>query len=210
MKTTESQSKDQKKELLLHESILLNRWRNGDSEAFDILIGENLAVVQRLALRMMKDETLANDVVADVMLRAFRSAKNFSGASMFKTWLHRIVVNCALDAKRARRINYVSLDEIHSNEESSHIQLQLAEGGPTALDRVLADEQLKWLKHSVEKLDAPERRLILLVEDGRGYRDIANKESIPIGTVKSRLYRARDTMKRDMRRQELLAPQKAS
>lgn len=189
--------------LLAHEAILLDRWRKGDEDAFNTLIHENLTVAERLALKLTKDPNAAEDVVSETLVRAFRSAAKFHGDAQFKTWLHRIVVNCVLDLKRRKSFPLISLDELYAEEDGSCVHMQLAYDGPNALDLLLETEQFDAVRRSIDKLVEEQKNLVLLFhKNGLGYERIATQVHAPIGTVKSRLHRARQTIKDHIERED--------
>src|SRR5436305_12196318 len=116
-----------KAEILCHEAVLLQRWSQGDSGAFNQLIEENLPAAQRLATKLTKDPDLAEDVISEMLIRVYRSAARFRGGAQFSTWLHRIIVNCVLDAKRKKSFQMVSLEEDHPEEDGSLVHVQIAD-----------------------------------------------------------------------------------
>ena len=197
--------------IMTHEAVLLDRWRKGDEDAFNKLIQENLPIAERLALKLTKDPNVAEDVVSESLIRAYRSAAKFHGGAQFKTWLHRIVVNCVLDVKRRHLLQTVSLDELHAEEDGSRVQMQLADGGLDALDRLMESEQLDAVQRSIERLGEDQKDLVFLFhQKGIGYQGIAEELHAPIGTVKSRLHRARQTIKEQIEREERHAKYRAS
>ena len=181
----------------------MRRWGEGDIDAFNELIGNNLDSAQRLALRLTHDKDIADDVVSEALLRVHRAASSFRGGAQFKTWLHRIVVNCALDAKRKRSIQFVPLDSEREEEDGSKVRLQCADHGPSPLDLVLRAEYFDEIEEDIREMDDEHRTLVLLYnKDELGYAAISHEMEIPIGTVKSRLHRARQTLKDRLDRTE--------
>jgi RNA polymerase sigma-70 factor, ECF subfamily len=183
--------------VIQQEAVLLDRWNKGDESALDDLLRDNLAMAERLALRLSKDCEAAEDIVSESLIRVHKAAATFNGRAQFKTWLYRIVVNCALDFKRRRRLKTTSLDSMREEENGSKVQMQLADPGPSPLDRVILDELYRNLDLSIARLEPENRELVLLFHrDDLPYADIAEKLHIPVGTVKSRLHRARQFLRR--------------
>ena len=188
---------------MAHEAVLLDRWKRGDEDAFNTLIHENLPIAERLALKLTKDPNVAEDVISETLIRAFRSASRFEGGAQFKTWLHRIVVNCVLDVKRRKSLPSVSLDELHAEEDGSRVQMQLADHSLDPLGELLEAEQFDVVKRSIDALAEDQKNLVFLFHKrGLGYQDIAEEVHAPIGTVKSRLHRAREAIKDQIDREE--------
>jgi RNA polymerase sigma-70 factor (ECF subfamily) len=166
------------------------RARNGDHAAFRLLVERHQGRAFGLALRVLRDEEQARDVVQDAFLKAYGALERFEGRAAFSTWLHRIVVNLCLDRKRRER----SARRIESNEEA----LALAGADPEspetpdpglALERAELRDQLA---RAIAGLPEDSRRTLELREiDGLSYQEIAGVLGVPKGTVMSRLHYAR-------------------
>ncbi len=166
---------------------------DGDSVALNSLIGELTQPVYRFCLSMLADEALAEDAAQDVLIRICSSLAEFEGRSKFSTWVYRIASNRCLDLVRRKssRAEY-SLDalaEEHDGEEtlSSSVRSEGDFSGPLA-DKLLVEAALA-------KLDPQARSILVLREvSGMAYDEIGEALDIPAGTVKSRLFRAREDM----------------
>ncbi len=174
---------------------VVQRARSGDREAFRILVERYQGRAYGLALRVLRDEEQARDVVQDAFLKAYGSLDRFEGRSGFYTWLYRIVMNLCLDAKRRDR----SGQQVEWSEEVVHggaAEAALAaaedpqEPDPAAaLERSELREQLT---RAIEGLPEDARRIIELREiDDLSYQEIAECLGVPKGTVMSRLHYAR-------------------
>ncbi len=174
---------------------VVQRARSGDREAFRILVERYQGRAYGLALRVLRDEEQARDVVQDAFLKAYGSLDRFEGRSGFYTWLYRIVMNLCLDAKRRDR----SGQQVEWTEQVVHggaAEAALAaaddpqEPDPAAaLERSELREQLT---RAIEGLPEDARRIIELREiDDLSYQEIAECLGVPKGTVMSRLHYAR-------------------
>ncbi len=168
------------------------RARAGDHEAFRVLVERYQGRVYRLALRVMRDEEQARDVVQEAFLKAYGSLARFEGRSSFYTWLYRLAMNVCLDKKRRDRSDReVEWDE----ERAGELDLGAAGAGVGFADPVLQLERAQLrslLAGAVEDLPSDARRTFLLREvDGLSYAEIARSLRIPQGTVMSRLHYAR-------------------
>jgi len=179
----------------VREAALIQRCAAGDESAFAELVAEHQRMVVQLAMNLLGDRDEALDLSQDVFIRVFRTIAQFRGQSALRTWIYRIAVNQARNRhrfwRRRRRSDQVSLDahvEAHGDFQCG------AESGP---DRILAQKELAArLKDALEALPFDQRTAIVLREvDGLSYDEIAFSLGVAVGTVKSRLTRARQTLR---------------
>ncbi len=182
-----------------HESALIQRCTQGDEDAYAQLVDEHQRMVYQLALNLLGDHNEALDLSQDVFLNIFRTIDGFRGQSSLRTWIYRIVLNQAKNRQRWWRRRFrsqqVSLDEhIRSNGE-------LRAGGLLEPDRVLGQKLLaERLQEALDALPFDQRSAIVLREvDGLSYEEIAYSMGVALGTVRSRLARARDTLRAELR-----------
>jgi RNA polymerase sigma-70 factor (ECF subfamily) len=175
----------------------VTRAAKGDHEAFRVLVERYQDRAYGLALRVMRDEEQAKDVLQDAFLKAYRSLDRFEGRSSFYTWFYRVVMNLCIDAKRRQPAGRtVEWDETHALETPVGTGLdavdparQQAEGPAGDLERA---ELRETLQRAIEKLPDDARQTLVLREvDGLTYSEIAKLLGIPKGTVMSRLHHAR-------------------
>ncbi|MEN8182567.1 MAG: sigma-70 family RNA polymerase sigma factor [Myxococcota bacterium] len=171
----------------------MERARDGDHEAFRILVERYQGRAHRLALRVLRDEEQARDAVQDAFLKVYRSLGRFEGRSSFYTWLYRLVLNVCLDLRRRDRSDrHVEWDDSRSVEP-----MMGTEGAPGTLEPPQADAALRrelreQMAAAIEALPEAARETLILREvDGLSYAEIAEALQIPKGTVMSRLYYAR-------------------
>jgi RNA polymerase sigma-70 factor (ECF subfamily) len=157
----------------------VRRAQAGDLGAFEVLVRTCQADAWRYAYHLTRDRTTAEDVTQEAFVRAFRSLKTFRGQSKFASWLMRIVHNCAVDAQlRIRR------DRVLAERAASGIREERAVA-PASEDRVR-------LQEAVDRLPAKLREPFVLIEVlGYDYRETAAVLGVPVGTLKSRMHRAR-------------------
>jgi RNA polymerase sigma-70 factor, ECF subfamily len=181
------------------EVALIQRCAAGDEDACAELVGEHQRVVFQLALHLLGDHEEALDLSQEVFLRVFRTIQGFRGQSSLRTWIYRIVVNQARNRqrwwRRRHRAQQISLDQ--------HIARYgdvFAGSGMTSPDRVLAQKELAvriW--SALEHLPFEQRTAIVLREiDGLSYDEIAFSLNVAVGTVKSRLTRARQALREEL------------
>ena len=177
------------------ESEIIARAKAGDHEAFRVLVERYQGRAYRLALRIMGDEDLAQDVVQEAFLKAYGSLGRFEGRSKFYTWLYRLVFNLCIDTKRRDR----SLGQVEwSEEQALDVAPEAAAAGIGDPDGATPSQELErkelreLMTRAIEALPEDARRTLVLREvDGLSYAEIAQSLGVPKGTVMSRLHYAR-------------------
>ena len=170
------------------ERSLVQRAKEGDLAAFEEIVRAHEATVYRLALRQLGSREDAEDAAQEVFLKAYTSLKSFRGESKLSVWLYRITSNVCTDALRRRR-ETVSLT-VDAEQGSEELELPDERFDPVALaERAELREQIGA---ALARLPAEARQILLLRElGGQSYEEIAQTLSLDIGTVKSRIFRAR-------------------
>jgi RNA polymerase sigma-70 factor (ECF subfamily) len=175
---------------------VIARARKGDHDAFRVLVERYQERAYRLALRVLRDEESARDVVQEGFFKVYRSLDRFEGRSGFYTWLYRVVMNLCLDAKRRDRSNrHVEWDEAvpvaaDPGAADAASELYRERSGPAgSLERA---ELRKFVARAIEQLPDDARQTLVLREiEGLSYAEIAECLGVPKGTVMSRLHHAR-------------------
>lgn len=180
------------------ESELVRRAQGGDTSSFDRLVEAHYSAVYNAAYRMLNDPSSACDATQTAFIRAFEALHSFRGASAFGTWLYRIVMNVCLDELRKRRNQPVSLvpdDDDEDSLEERDIPDDSDEPGMLAEQR----ERQAVVQAAIERLPEDYRAIIVLYDiRGFSYQEIGEVLDIPLGTVKSRLNRARNALRDEM------------
>ncbi len=185
----------------------VKRAAEGDHDAFRVLVERYQERAYGLALRVMRDEEQARDVVQEAFLKAYRSLDRFEGRSSFYTWFYRVVMNLCIDAKRRQPPGQtLEWDDAREVEAPAGAGLDAVDperqqwSGPAReLERA---ELREAIRRAIDELPEDARRTLLLREvDGLSYAEIAESLGVPKGTVMSRLHHARRRLR------ELLAEQ---
>jgi RNA polymerase sigma-70 factor, ECF subfamily len=182
------------------EAALVQRCAARDEDACAELVSEHQRMVYQLSLNLLGDHNEALDLSQEVFLRVFRTIHGFRGQSTLRTWIYRIVVNQARNRqrwwRRRRRSHQVSLDE-HIRD---HGELA-APGNGGSPDKALGQKQLaERLRLALERLPFDQKTALVLREiDGLSYEEIGFSLGIAVGTVKSRLARAREALRGQLR-----------
>ena len=180
---------------------LVRRAVGGESKAFELLVIKYQRRVERLIGRMVRDVDLIPDIAQETFIRAYRAMGNFRGDSQFYTWLYRIAVNTAkkhlLDMKRNPVVVMSALNSGDDDETSSQdTELSWAAADTETPEAVLASKEIAQAVNAVmDALPEELRQAITLREiEGMSYEDIAQALECPIGTVRSRIFRAREAI----------------
>lgn len=174
------------------DALLIERFQNGDTESLDRLIQRHQARAYQYAFRLTRDPDIAADVVSDAFVRVYRAAHTFKGQSAFTTWLYRILTNCFLDTrKRLTSRPTVSLEATLQTDDGS-LERQFEAESRTPYEEAERSERERSMQAAVKELPDYQRAMILLFHlEMLSYEEIAEVLHLPIGTVKSRLNRAR-------------------
>ena len=173
---------------------LVRRVQKGEKGAFDALVLKYQHKIVNLVLRYVRDQDQAMDIAQEAFLKAYRALPRFRGDSAFYTWLYRIAVNTAKNhlAAQRRRPMDVELDLQDSEQYDLHAKLKETD---TPEGLTLSQELNETVQRAISALPEDLRTAIILREiDGMSYEEIAQAMECPVGTVRSRIFRARDAI----------------
>lgn len=178
------------------EQALVQRAQRGDQEAFAALVTEHQRYVYHLALRVLKNEEEALDLAQETFVRAWTALPNFRGQSQFRTWLYRIVTNLCYNRLPGLRR---SLNELGEDVISELPEMDPAFDNPAR--GVESHELRTYLHNAIDELDEQYRLLISLrYQNELSYDEIASTLNLPLGTVKTGLFRAKEQLRRALER----------
>jgi RNA polymerase sigma-70 factor, ECF subfamily len=189
-------------EISAEEALFVQRLRANDDAAYDELVRVYHASIFHVAYRMLGDSGDASDVVQEIFLKVFRNINGFKGESSLKTWIFRIAFSEILNRlrwwKRRHRHATVSLDE---DQNGNGYGYQLSDSTPGPEQILQSKEQEQAIQQALKKLSSDHRSIIILRDiEGFSYGEIAEVLGVSIGTVKSRLARARADLKKSLMR----------
>ena len=177
---------------------LVQRAVAGDQRAFELLVLKYQRRIQRLIARMVRDVDLVDDIAQETFIRAYRALHQFRGDAQFYTWLYRIAVNTAkkslLELKRDPTVSEAAFRTADDDDEtSSHgLELTTTETPETVL---AAKDIARTVNTALDALPPDLRQALVLREiDGLSYEEISEIMACPIGTVRSRIFRAREAV----------------
>lgn len=182
------------------EALFIERLKHGEPAAFDTLIAERSGEIFGLLYRMTENTEEARDLTQETFLRAFQSIGSFRGEADLRTWIYRIAINQARNRwrwwRRRRRDVTVSLDTAeHQNNQP--LMATLVEESSNPEQDTLAHERRHALRKALKNLGGAYRETVILRDiEGLSYEEIAATLEISVGTVKSRLARGRQELRR--------------
>ena len=180
------------------DAVLVARASAGDARAYELLVIKYQRRIERLIGRMVRDPDLAQDIAQETFLRAWRALHQFRGDAQFYTWLYRIALNTAkkalLERKRDPVVTEAALFGRDGDDETSHPQAELSTEA-TPESELAAREIAAAVNAALETLPSDLREAVTLREiEGMSYEEIAEAMNCPIGTVRSRIFRAREAI----------------
>ncbi|HNT39811.1 MAG TPA: RNA polymerase sigma factor RpoE [Rubrivivax sp.] len=185
------------------DALLVERARRGESAAFEMLVLKYQRRIERLISRMVRDPELVQDVAQETFIRAWRALPQFRGESAFYTWLYRIAINSAkktlADLRRDPLVPEAGLQRDAEGDETSRVENELSDGETP--DALLASKEIAAaVNAAIEALSDDLRQAITLREiEGLSYEEISEVMNCPIGTVRSRIFRAREAIANRLR-----------
>lgn len=178
---------------------LVRRAQRGERGAFDLLVLRYQHRVVKLVARLLRDPTEAEDVAQDAFVKAYRALESFRGDSAFYTWLYRIAVNTARNSMASRQRRPLDYEADLNESEQAAVESRMRHGD-TPEAAALSDEIHRTVNHAVEQLPEDLRTAIILREvEGLSYEEIAEAMDCPVGTVRSRIFRAREAIDRSLK-----------
>lgn len=179
-----------------NELWLVEQSRNGNVDAFEELIKDYKKTAYNIALRVLRNVEDAEDASQEALIKVYKSIQNFNMQSSFKSWMYRIVVNTCIDFKRKKNINAVSIDENVDLGGNKEFQREIADNSNNPESLIEKNFNSKLINDAVNRLEDDFKTIIILRDiQGFSYSEISEILSCNLGTVKSRLNRARKNLK---------------
>lgn len=189
----------------MDEAALIKKIKSGDMEAFSDLVLQYEKRAFNFAYRILKDAHLAEDATQEAFLRVYFKIDTFLGNSSFSTWFYTILNNICLDIlrKKSRQSETLTISQTSSDDEEYELQIEDKSAGP---HEVLQKKDAAALLEKAIDLLSYEHRSVIILRDieGREYEEIAKILNISLGTVKSRLSRARLSLRKILEEQKEL------
>ena len=180
--------------------VLVKRVQRGDKSAFDLLVRKYQHKVVKLVLRYVRNPAEAEDIAQEAFIKAYRALPQFRGDSAFYTWMYRIAINTAKNSLASRDRSPIAYDlDLTDPEESHSVQTKLQD--PDTPEGMALTEEIRGIVNSaIDALPEELKTAIVLRElDGLSYEEIAAAMECPVGTVRSRIFRAREAIDKRLR-----------
>jgi len=178
---------------------LIDSALKGDQSAYKGLMERHRQAIFHITLKIVHDAEIAADLVQETFMKAFSSLATYRSEFKFSTWLYRIAANTAIDHLRKQRMKMLSLDS-PSQSDDGPIEIEVADNSYNPENDLINREQRFSINEAIESL--PEKYRVVIVyrhKDDKSYDEIADALSLPVGTVKARIFRARELLKKKLR-----------
>ena len=180
--------------------LLVERVRQGDQRAFGILVEKYQRKLMRLLSRMVRDQHEVEDIAQEAFIKAYRALPQFRGDAAFYTWLYRIAVNTAKNYLSSRNRSMPTVSDQAMNDDDEPDERLVAQDISTPETELLSKQVAIAVNQAVDALPEELRQAITLREiEGMSYEEIADTMACPIGTVRSRIFRAREAIAAKLR-----------
>ena len=183
------------------EKDILQECRAGNRNAFNILVETYQSKVFNMAYSMLSNYDDANDAAQEVFLKVYKNINKFEGKSSLSTWIYRICVNVCNDMlrKRTRSVPVISLFSSAKNDNDEEKPLEIKDNTPTPEERLEMTETQAEVRRALSELSDEFKTVITLYDlEGLSYDEISEILKCPVGTIKSRLNRARKALKKNL------------
>jgi len=187
------------KELPEIDDKLIKEALEGDQKAFKGLMVRHQGSVFHIIFRIVRDKEIANDLVQETFMKAFSSLKSYRSEYRFSTWLYKIAANSSIDHLRKKRIHALSLDNPIKTEDGE-VPIEVADYTHHPEREMVRRERAVSIDEAINSLPDKYRRVIIARhKEEKSYDEIADELGLPVGTVKARIFRARELLKKRLR-----------
>jgi RNA polymerase sigma-70 factor, ECF subfamily len=176
----------------IDDDLLIERSKSGDRSAFDALVRKYEARAYQYAFRLTRNPEEAGDVVAEGFVRVYNALKHFKSQAAFTTWLYRIMTNCFLDMRKKDRHRGATSLDLMIQAADGEVERQVEDPAPSPHEQTEVKERDHGVESAIGQLPEYQRAMIVMYHaEMLTYEEIAAALDLPLGTVKSRLNRAR-------------------
>ncbi len=182
------------------DAVLVQRFNSGDESAFDEIVIRYRDRIFSIAIGLLRNHADAEEITQDALMRAYRGLARFRGDSSLATWMHRITVNLARNRYwyffRRRRQDSISLEHAIGGDDGGSLSDVIATEEPDPARLAVREEFAEHISRAMTRLEAPQREILALRNlRGLAYDEISAELGINVGTVKSRIARARENLR---------------
>jgi len=177
----------------------IQRALEGDQRAYTVILKRYRATIYNLIFKMVRNKEETEDLVQEAFIKAFASLGTFNEEYAFSTWLYKIAINNCIDHFRKRRLKTFSIDTPIQSKDGE-ITREFSDTTFSPDNKILSKEKNELIAEAIERLPEKYRTSILLRhQEERSYEEISQILGIPLGTVKARIFRAREILKKELK-----------
>ena len=181
------------------ESAIIEQALAGSQRAYTALSNRHRQAVYHIVFKIVRNEETARDLVQETFMKAFSSLASYRSEYRFSTWLYKIAANCSIDFLRKKRIDALSLDRPLETKDGT-VELEVADYSFHPERDLERKQQRVTIDEAIDTLPPKYREVIIYRhKDDKSYEEIADLLSVPVGTVKARIFRARELLKKKLR-----------
>lgn len=183
----------------LEDKKLIKAAREGDQKAFEALLKKYRNLVYHVMIKMVRNPQEAEDLCQEAFIKAFNALASFNEEFAFSTWLMKIATNNCIDFLRKKKLRTYSIDEPIQYKDDQ-VQIELPDHDPTPEKQMLNEERSNLIDEAIQSLPPRYRHVIVLRhKEEKSYEDIAEILKLPLGTVKARIFRAREMLNKKIK-----------
>jgi RNA polymerase sigma-70 factor (ECF subfamily) len=171
----------------------------GDQKAYEALLVRHNKAIFHVVLKIVRNKEEAQDLVQETFMKAFNALASYRSEYRFSTWLYKIAANCAIDFVRKKRIEALSLDKPIETKDGQ-VEFEVPDTSWDPEQDLVRKQKLKSIDEAIDSLPAKYREVIIYRHrDDKPYEEIAGILRVPVGTVKARIFRARELLKKKLK-----------
>jgi RNA polymerase sigma factor (sigma-70 family) len=178
---------------------LIARALKGDQKAYESLLVKHRSAIFHVVSKIVRNHEESQDLVQETFMKAFNALESYRSEYRFSTWLYKIAANCAIDFVRKKRIEAMSLDRPIETKDGQ-VELELPDRTWDPEQDLVRKQKLQSIDQAIESLPDKYREVIIFRHrDDKSYEEIAGILKTPVGTVKARIFRARELLKKKLK-----------
>ena len=171
----------------------------GDQKAYEALLARHNKAIFHVVMKIVRNREEAQDLVQETFMKAFNALASYRSEYRFSTWLYKIAANCAIDFVRKKRIEALSLDKPIETRDG-RVEFEVPDSSWDPEQDLVRKQKLKSIEEAIDSLPDKYREVIIFRhQDDKPYEEIADILKVPVGTVKARIFRARELLKKKLK-----------
>ena len=178
---------------------LVDQALSGDQKAFCFLLKKHQSAIYHVIFKLVRNKEDALDLVQETFVKAFRSLSSYKKEYRLTTWLYKIAANCSIDYLRKKKIDTFSLDKPLETKEGS-VYMEVPDWSYNPESDLVSTEKRVTIEEAIESLPNKYKEVVIYRhKEDKSYREIAKILKVPVGTIKARIFRARELLKKKLK-----------